>query len=551
MVTSVTTPDRAPRDTAAMGVNEAVHISAGERRWLTIVCCLLVGLSLLPLFLAALAAGGDWVFMGFSHNIQDAATYLSKMRLGYEGGWLLQFLHTPETHDGALTFTFYLFLGHLARFTGLDLVVVFHLARVIGTLVMYTSLYVLAAVLWTHVTTRRLFFVIAAVGSGFGWLAAPLTGQFTFPDLAIPEMFPFYSSLMNPHFPLTIGLLALLLAQFVRVFRHDGNANWHWPALRTAALASGLTLLYPQSLVPFAGAIVVYLVNLRWKRGALPRAALAHTAALVVPAVPMALYLVLVLQQIPAFTEWNRQNQTLSPPLWIMVLGLGLPLLIGIPAVIRAARRFDRDGDRLMLWWLLAIAVLMFAPTNIQRRFGVGLMIPVAFFATLALRDYWLPKLNQRAGRLLVAAALVVMPLSTVLVTFVTVLPLLLGAPEDRPGMVLPAGYPAAMEWLDSQGEARAVALAAPDVSLWIPGTSGLRVVYGHPFETLNAETKQAQVTAWYGLGPDDACEALLDAYGVRYVIFGPLEQALGAGDCVRERQPAASFGDVRIYVVG
>jgi hypothetical protein len=58
-------------------------------------------------------------------------------------------------------------------------------------------------------------------------------------------------------------------------------------------------------------------------------------------------------------------------------------------------------------------------------------------------------------------------------------------------------------------------------------------------------------VTAWYGLGPDDACEALLDAYGVRYVIFGPLEQALGAGDCVRERQPAASFGDVRIYVVG
>jgi hypothetical protein len=264
----------------------------------------------------------------------------------------------------------------------------------------------------------------------------------------------------------------------------------------------------------------------------------------------MALYLVLVLGQNPAFTEWNRQNVTLSPPLWVMLLGLGLPLLLGLPAILRAARRFDRDGDRLMLWWLLAMFVLMFAPTNIQRRFGVGLMIPVAFFATLALRDFWLPKLQRRAGRLLVAAALVIMTLSTVLVTFVTVLPLLLGAPEDRPGMVLPAGYPAAMQWLDSHGETRAVALAAPDVSLWIPGSSGLRVVYGHPFETLDAETKQAQVTAWYGLGSDGACDALLDQYAVRYVIFGPLEQALGAGDCLRDRQPAAAFGDVRVYVV-
>lgn len=542
--------ERAPRSNPGIGVREPLHVAAYEWRWLTVACCVLAGLSLLPLFASAAAVGGDWAFMGSAHNYQDAATYLAKMRIGLEGGWLLQFMHTPELHDGALTVTFYPFLGHLARLTGLDLIVIFHLARVVNSLVMYFSLYLLGAVLWTQASTRRLFFLIAAVGAGFGWIAAPLTGLFGFPDLAIPEMFPFYSTLVNPHFPLAIALLALLAAQFAGVIRPDSDTVAWRPLLGTILLGAGLTVLYPQALVPFTGAVVIYLANLRLRSGLFPRGALLHTAALIAPAVPMAIYLGLVMRLNPAFAEWNRQNVTLSPPLWVMLTGLGLPLLLGLPAMVRAARRLDRDGDRLMLWWLLAIFLALYLPTTVQRRFGVGLMIPVAFFATRALRDFWLPEFGQRAGRLLLVAVLVVMTLSLVLSALVPVLPLLTGAPNQRMGIVLPASYRTAMDWLDAHGQPDEVVMAAAEAGAWIPGMTGLRVVYGHAFETLDADVKLAEMTSWYGLPAGEDCRALLDKYGVDYVLFGPLEAALGPGLCAADLAPVASFGDVRIYAV-
>lgn len=535
---------------ASSGARELLHVAAFEWRWLMVVCCVLIGLSLLPLFVSAAAVSGDWAFMGSAHNYQDAATYLSKMRIGHEGGWLLQFMYTPEPHDGALTMTFYPFLGHLARLTGLDLIVVYHLARVINSLIMYFSLYLLGAVLWTQIGTRRLFFAIAAMGAGFGWFAAPLTGLFAFPDLAIPEIFPFYSSLVNPHFPLAIALLALLATQFVRIIRPNNDVAAGRSVLGTALLGLGLAVLYPQALIPFTGAVVIYLANLRLRDGTFPRSTLLHTAALIVPAVPMAVYLGLVMISNPAFAEWNRQNVTLSPPLWVMLAGLGIPLLLGLPAAVRAARRLDRDGDRLMLWWLLVIFFAMYSPTTIQRRFGVGLMIPVAFFATRALRDYWMPKLGQRTGRLLLAAALVMMTPSIALSTFVPVIPFLAGAPDQRTGIVLPVGYRAAMDWLDSHGQAGAVVMAAAEPGAWIPGMTSLRVVYGHPFETLNADVKLAEVTSWYGLPTGGDCRALLDKYSVDYVLFGPLEAALGSGACLADLTPVASYGSVGVYAV-
>ncbi|MFN8419115.1 MAG: hypothetical protein U0528_07720 [Anaerolineae bacterium] len=35
-------------------------------------------------------------------------------------------------------------------------------------------------------------------------------------DLTVPEAIPFYSTLVNPHFPLTIAIIAPLAATFLR-----------------------------------------------------------------------------------------------------------------------------------------------------------------------------------------------------------------------------------------------------------------------------------------------------------------------------------------------
>jgi len=551
MVSPVTIQSDAPTVRPALRAHDVVLLSGREWAWLVTVSCVLVAVSLLPLFAAAGAmAGSQWQFMGFTHNYLDGASYLSKMRIGLDGGWLLQFLHTPEAHDGALMMVLYPALGHLARISGLDLIVVFHLARVIAAFIMYLSLYTLGAVLWAGVQARRLFFLIAALGFGFGWLLAPLTGLTAFPDLSIPEVFPFYSSLVNSHFPLAIALLALLTAQFVLLVRSGGTALPRWSWLGTVVMSLGLALLYPQGLAPFAAAVVLMLALIYRKERILPRQMLAHLAALIAPAVPVALYLGLEVRFSDVLTEWNRQNVTAAPPLWVMAAGLGLPLLLGLPAMWRAARRMDRDGDRFMLVWLLCMLVFIYLPTNIQRRFSVGMMIPVAFFAARAVRDFWLVKLGARGGRLLVMVSLVVMSLSGLFIALAVPAPLLAGDGAARLGVVLPRDYDGALEWLSQRASRDDVVLAAEEPGAWIPGWTGARVVYGHPYETLDAERKLAAIEAWYALPDEPDCAALLAEYGVRYVVFGPLEARYGTGACVNRLELAMRNGAVSVYAV-
>ena len=81
-----------------------------------------------------------------------------------------------------------------------------------------------------------------------------------------------------------------------------------------------------------------------------------------------------------------------------------------------------------------------------------------------------------------------------------------------------------------------------------MPGWTGARVVYGHPYETLNAEQKQKQVLDWYTAPDGTDCSALLNQYDVRYILYGPEEQKLGQTSCLADLQMVAQFGDVAVY---
>jgi uncharacterized membrane protein len=110
----------------------------------------------------------------------------------------------------------------------------------------------------------------------------------------------------------------------------------------------------------------------------------------------------------------------------------------------------------------------------------------------------------------------------------------------------LQSDYAAAFRWLDGEVGRSNVLLASPVVSAWIPGWTSGRVVYGHPYETLNAEQKQAEVEAWYA--GDEDCAGLIERYRVKYVLYGANEQQLGGGACLATLRLIAVFGDVEIY---
>ncbi|MCS7072633.1 MAG: hypothetical protein NZM00_14095, partial [Anaerolinea sp.] len=244
----------------------------------------------------------------------------------------------------------------------------------------------------------------------------------------------------------------------------------------------------------------------------------------------------------------NQQNQTPAPPLHGLVLGLGLPLLIALPSIWRAVRRFERDGDRFMLIWLALMIVAMYLPTNVQRRFAVGLMIPIAYFAVRAIEDTWIHFI-QRRWRLIVGIIFFfLISISMILMLFLPFVPIAVNNPGQAAGVYLEADYIPIFNQLNQLATLNDVVLASPVVSAWLPGWGGVRSVYGHPYETVDADERRAEVEAWFAANSPDHCLDLLDRYSVRYVIFGPEEARLGSGTCLSVLREIGRAGGVAIY---
>jgi hypothetical protein len=271
--------------------------------------------------------------------------------------------------------------------------------------------------------------------------------------------------------------------------------------------------------------------------------------ALVVPAIPIAAYYLITVAYNPAMALWNTQNVTSAPTPLELVIGFGIPLIIALPGIYRAIRRFERDGDRVMLLWLAAIVISIYMPINVQRRFMVGMMIPVAYFATRAIEDVWLPRIGRRLRPAVGSVFIPLIAISQILMLFLPVLPAITGYPQAAVGIFLEYDYAQVYNWLDTKTAETDVILASPLASAWIPAWVGSRVVYGHPYETLNAEQKKQQVLDWYSASSDADCQTLISEYHVRYILYGPEEEKLGQPTaCLSTLHLVQRSGSVAVY---
>jgi len=103
---------------------------------------------------------------------------------------------------------------------------------------------------------RRLAFWLVSVSAGLGWLGAAL-GAFPI-DLWVPEGFAFYSLMTNPHFPLAMALMLVVIGGVV--WPASGVRRWLVPGLAALALA----VVQPFSLAGVYSAAALYLL-VKWR----------------------------------------------------------------------------------------------------------------------------------------------------------------------------------------------------------------------------------------------------------------------------------------------
>jgi hypothetical protein len=532
-------------------------VTRTEWRWVFLVSITLLLFSFTP-FIAIVVLNppnANWQFMGAIHDYQDSAASMARIRQGVEGHMLVQFAHTSEQHTGALVHPIYPLLGLLSRFTIPSAILWFHLGRMIVSLFMYVAIYQLGASIWLKINARQIFFAIASIGSGFGWIYALLTqlqGNTIVPDLMLPQLYPFYSSAVNVHYPLTIACLAWLASAIIPILRPGDVTE---PSVSNSGLmvflvSLFLAFVYPDALLPLSVAYVIsVIVQWRMRRKATSREVFWGLWILV-PALPLITYDLLTLVNNRFIAEWVMQRGSRIPSLPMLLLSLGLPLILALPALYRAVRRFEPDGDRFMLLWLLSMIILMYLPLQLDQYLLAGLMLPVAYFATRGVVDFWFEHIKRRYRSLVYIAVAPLLLLSHIFWLYLPVFPIVQGW-TTVDGSVLEQDYVGTFKYLDEEIEIRpgTVILASPEVSTWIPVWTDGRPVYGHYAETADAAVKWRAVDDWYNAS-GDYCEALLRTYNVRYVILGSRERRLGAGSCVQQLTLVAASDNVNVYLV-
>lgn len=483
------------------------------RAFYWIVAGLLLAGSLLPYIYAASASGEGLLFGGFLFNPIDGNSYLAKMQQGWHGSWTFTLPYTAEKGAGSLLNLYYIFLGHLACWSGLTLLWVYHLARLVGSLVLLAGLFRFIQRTLGEGTSARLAYLIAALGSGMGWLALPW-GAFT-TDFWVAEAYPFLSAFAAPHFSLGLGLLLMLLAPPAAP---SPELAWLSRGLSTLLLSFGLAIISPFG-------VVVGLGGLTWPflKAIFPFCRESFSAALgerlpwvLLGGGPWLLYYQWAAWRDPLLAGWNAQNLTPTPPLWDVVLAFSPFLLLALPGAVQALRKDSGSMCWVAAWLLLGI-VLLYLPIGLQRRFMMG------FYVAVVVMGVWmLNRLVHSPRRVwFVGLLLFALTLPTNLVVLLTARHAVITRDTH---IYYSQGEADAFGWIAALTPPDSLILASPDTGLLLPAHTGRRVIYGHPFETVDAETQQAAIEAYFAAPTTE----FLTERQVDYVFYGPRERLLG-----------------------
>ncbi|MCS7259339.1 MAG: hypothetical protein NZ765_00950 [Anaerolineae bacterium] len=499
-------------------------ISRLEWKWWALGSVALILLTGVPYGLGWLMETPEYAFSGFFVAVEDGNNYLAAMYQGAAGRWRFYNPYTPEPHVGLFAYTLYLVLGKLARLADLPLALVLHLARAAAIPFLLLAVYRFVAHFTPWHAIRRLSWFLVAMGGGLGWLWVLAGGTFApgaMPtDLWVPDASAFLTMLTFPHLVLAQASLLWLAISGLRLLHHPNASDW----LGTALAALVLSLIHPYSPPILIGLLTLHWAWRGWRSGALAWQPWLRLGVASSTALPVLVHMLWVLQSDPVLRSWLEQNVVRSPHPLFYLLGFGLLCPLALVGLLQRALLRRHPDVSFVVLWVLLIPLLLYIPSNLQRRFLNGYQVPLVLMAVCGLVGL-LDRIPPRWRSKVVLGFKTFSTLSNLMLLggFIVLV-------VGRPPLVFNArAVLAAMDWLAARAEADAVVLAAYDTGNLLPTRALVRSFVGHGPQSVHAEVRREQVRAFFsGALSPEARRALLRDHHVRYIFYGPSERALG-----------------------
>jgi hypothetical protein len=489
----------------------------------------------IPYFLGYFSQGDSWHFTGFVFGVEDGNSYIAKMLRGASGDWLFRTPYTALPQGGVLAFLPYLLLGKLTSPPGqhIELVVMFHYFRVGAGILAIVASYDFLCLFVEKARWRRWGLLLASLGGGLGWVLV-LLGQGdwlgSLPlDFYSPETFGFLALYGLPHLALARALLLWGLRAYLRpdLIPHPRWAGWITGALwLLMGLMQPLTVVLAWTVIG-SHVLLMAAVQLwrRWNRGYvdwdewLPWLWRAVQAGLV--SAPLALYTAWTFRLNPILRQWKAKSLLPSPPPghYLVAYGLFLPAaFIVVWQLIKAGPSFRW----LLVSWSFLFPVLIYIPFPFQRRLAEGYWVALIALVIIALE-----MVPERVSKRL--QGLLALTLPTTLLLFVGGVQV---ARQPAEPVFRPTEEVAVFRFLAEETQGKAVVLASYETGNALPAWAPVFIVLGHGPESVGLSDLRPEVESFYrSETPEEERMALLDAYDVDYVFWGPAERALGDWD--------------------
>jgi hypothetical protein len=489
--------------------------------WILIVSVLILLWSSIPTWAGYWAETKDLRFRGLYYDSQDYAAHIAMMEAGMHGAWTYQFQFTTEPLQPAYVRIFYIALGHCSKWLGLAPEFTFQLAHWLFGLVALYTLYKLSKQICNDIFWARVAFLLAALGSGLGWLQLifNLTStQITPIDFWLIDSYVFFSLSVFPHFAFVTAAMCITLGLWLNYLEKMNSINIFWIALVVIVIQFTNPIAFAAIDAGFLGAAFFSW----WNKRKISGPDIVALSIIASAQFPLLVYNLIVLIHDPLWSQYTSQHQTLSPPPDYYLWGFGFFWPFAIWGALFAFRERSSFLGAAIFWTFAAFS-LAYAPLYTQQRFLQNITIPLAILATYGLRvlfesrTFEKPEL-QKWAKSIVILFLSLASLSSIQLGLGRVL-YLQTHPQD---FYYPASLDKAIEWLRNNAQYDDFVLASEATSQILAQKAGVRVYGGHEMETLDYQTKKMNVRAFFQSELPE-----LAKQPVKWVVYGPFEKEL------------------------
>jgi len=537
-----------------------------EYRFPALLALLFVVFGTIPYCYGYLHTAPGMRFMGLiGRDVRGGNVYLMFANQAKEGDNLFEDRLTAEELPRSYVNVEWWLFGRLARWTGLSMISLFHIGRVVSVMLLTFSAYFLISQCLDTVFQRRFALALMGFGSGFGWmwwLISKLTHTVPPPLYDIDGVSVFGYLINKPHF-IRVQAFAMLTFAFLLVGERSGKRLFFilsgvCALARASMRAFGLPETY---LLFFLFPALLCLKERRFNLARFKNYALA--ALLPLPAVLSHVHVMLSGVLGPVLTGFELK----SPYFLDYIIWFGLPfLLMFINFEGFTHLRHMRPSSLLLVLWIMLSFLI--SQSHPYLRIGMEGCIALLLVPSILATAGPLKRIHRRAVRSQLFASLVrrgVSPeafslvLASVLIGFCSLSSVIVYGRMFTRLRNCPAPYYMSnglydsLVWLGENTNREDTVLACPDTGIYIPRVAGNKTFTGHWALTLNWDEKNRAVERFFAVrGDEEFKKRLVTTYRIRYVLLGPHEKRPGgiAPSDHSWLKEAYSRGNVVVYEV-